>query len=158
MIGVRAACLAACLGMFPGGSRAEEASKPKTTLRWRHQGLRALTFSPNGKLLATSGACKVVVWDLTTGKAKATFKGVRDGESDLLSSARTAGGSPMKGDGGLPVGTSSVGKDVRLGSVDGTLKHTIKDLFDLGDMAFSPDEKSLAWVEHKAGRNGSRSK
>ena len=83
MIGVRAACLAACLGCFPGGSQAEEASKPKTTLLLRGQGLRALTFGPNGKCCHL-GCMQGCLWGLTAGKAKATFKGVWDGASDLL--------------------------------------------------------------------------
>jgi RNA polymerase sigma factor (sigma-70 family) len=65
------------LGYLDGADAAVlvDTASGKALHRCRHEGVRALTFSPDGRLLATGGSGPIRLWGVATGKALSSVPG-----------------------------------------------------------------------------------
>jgi WD40 repeat protein len=80
----------ACLGLVPPLSAQQP--KPRATLKGHKQQVFSVSYSPDGKTLASGSEDKTIkLWDAKTGKERATLKGLM---SDDCSSPATTIKSP----------------------------------------------------------------
>jgi WD40 repeat protein len=130
---------AGCLGLLTLSAPFAQEPRVQATLRGHTDRVRSVAFSPDGKTLASGGwDNRIKVWDVATGREKATFRGHAEG--DWITA----------------VVFSPDGKLLASGSTDDTIKlwdvptgkntATLKSHSDTGSdssLAFSPDGKTL---------------
>jgi RNA polymerase sigma factor (sigma-70 family) len=119
------------------------------TLRWRHDGeVRALAFSPNGKILAACGN-QVVLWDVATGRAIRTLptsvRGIQTKTLDFSPDGKTL----AVFSGAQEISLWEVATGRKTGAI--ILKAL---LIEMGCLAFSPDGRFLAVGAFRPGGDG----
>jgi WD40 repeat protein len=114
------------------------------TVRFRHLGAQAITFTPDGKSLISVSEKTIRVWDAATGKERrrVTFK-------EPGNTKRSRQGFCFSADGKKLACHCEVGKQIELSVWElttGKLLRRIKDQnrIPVGSLAFSPDGKVLA--------------
>ena len=88
-----------CLGLVASSPLVAQEPKPRATLQVQEYDLRycSVAFSPDGKTLAAVGTTINRLWDVATGKEKATLKRVKKTKSGRWRSVRTARRWPRAG-------------------------------------------------------------
>jgi WD40 repeat protein len=119
-----------------GSVRADEPVKEKATLKGHTEGVRCLTFSPNGKTLASGSAdYSIKLWDVATGK-NASLK-MKD--FSVYSLAFSPDGKTLA--------SGDAGNRIHLWNLSSGKSTTLSDELRMaGDpmVVFSPDGKTLA--------------
>jgi WD40 repeat protein len=136
----------ACLGLLPVSFLSAQEPKLRANLKGHTNAVVAVAFSPDGKTLASAsydGTLKL--WDMTTGKERATlgeYKGCL-GYVAFSPDGKTLASGAIGSPGFFPDLKQVKLWDVATGKVRTTLK---QDTYFVHSVAFSPDGKTLASV------------